>query len=298
MSAPVWAVVVTFERPELLRACLAALGAQTRPPDAVLVVDNASADGTPDLLRDEFPGVRVLRLAENIGAPGGFAEGMGVATAAGAELLWLLDDDTIARPDALERLLAARDLEPDAALLASVVRWTDGRLHPMNLPGPLRGDPAALAADVARGLLPLRTSTFVSLLVTREALERFGPPLRHFFLWSDDLEFTARITRAGSRGYLVADSVVEHRTRIPHTAVTEGGARFYYHVRNTLFMLRGSAWSPAEKGSLVYLLAVTTAAYLRRERRAGLGHVLAGLTDGLRPVAAAGGRRATGARAG
>lgn len=296
MSAPVWAVVVTHERRELLRACLTAVLAQTRAPERVLVVDNASADGTPELLRDVFPGVQVLRREENSGAAGGFADGMAVAAAGGAELLWLLDDDTIARPDALAQLLAARELVPDAALLASVVRWVDGRLHPMNLPGPVRGEAAALAVDVARGLLPLRTSTFVSLLVSRDALERFGPPLRHFFLWSDDMEFTARITRGGGRGYVVADSVVEHRTRIPHTAVTEGGPRFYYHVRNTLYMLRGSAWSPAEKLSLVYLLGVTTVAYLRAERGNGVRHVLAGLRDGMRPAAAAGGRRATGAR--
>ena len=96
---------------------------------------------------------------------------------------------------------------------------------------------------------------------------------------------------------LVPDSVVEHRTRIAHTAVTEGGARFYYHVRNTLYMLRGRSWSPAEKASLVYLLAATSAAYLRRDGREGLGHVVAGLRDGVRPVAAGGGRRATGAPA-
>lgn len=63
--------------------------------------------------------------------------------------------------------------------------------------------------------------------------------------------------------------LVEHRTRIAHTAVTEGGARFYYHT----------------------LLTVATATYLQRERRAGLPHVLAGLRDGVRPVAAGGGPR-------
>ena len=294
----VWAVVVTFERPALLRECLSAVLAQTRRPDRVLVVDNASTDDTVAMVRSEFgDDVELLALTENGGASGGFDAGLRAAVAGGAQSCWLLDDDTIARPDALERLLAARKRVPRAALLASVVEWSDGTLHPMNLPGLLREDTSALVDGAADGLLPLRTATFVSLLVSREAVERFGTPPRHFFLWSDDMEFTARITRGGGAGYLVADSVVEHRTRIAHTAVTEGGARFYYHVRNSLYMVRGDAWSLAEKGSLLYLLAVTTAQYLRREGRAGMRHVAAGLRDGLRPVSAAGGRRATGAPA-
>lgn len=291
-----WAVVVTFERPALLAQCLQALRDQTRPPQRVLVVDNASSDGTPSLLRTRFPEVLTVRLARNEGASGGFAEGLARAASEGAELMWLLDDDTIARDDALERLLAARATRPDASLLASVVLWKDGTLHPMNLPGPLRGDVEGLIDDVAQGLLPLRTTTFVSLLVSREALQRFGPPLRHFFLWSDDIEFTARITRGGGQGWVVADSVVEHRTPTPHTAVTEGGARFYYHVRNTLYLLRGRAFMPVEKLSLVYLLVLTIAQYLRRERRAGLAHVLPGFRDGVLPIAWGGGRRATAAR--
>jgi rhamnopyranosyl-N-acetylglucosaminyl-diphospho-decaprenol beta-1,3/1,4-galactofuranosyltransferase len=284
----VWAVVVTFERRDLLRQCLAALQAQTAPPARILVVDNASTDGTPAMVREEFAGVDLLELAENGGGSAGFDAGLRAALDGGATHVWMLDDDTIARPDSLERLLDALEIEPHAALLASAVEWSDGSLHPMNLPGLRRDDVQALIDGAAKGLLPIRTATFVSLLISRAAIERHGGPPRHFFLWSDDMEFTARITRDGAPAFLVPDSVVEHRTRIAHTAVTEGGPRFYYHVRNTLFMLRGDAWSAAEKLSLVYLLAVTTAGYLRRERRAGLGHVIAGLRDGVRLV---GGRR-------
>lgn len=287
----VWAVVVTFERRDLLRECLAAVGAQTAAPDRVLVVDNASSDGTAEVVRQEFPGADLLALPDNGGASVGFDEGLRVALQGGATHVWMLDDDTIPFPDALERLLAARDRVPEAALLASVVEWSDGSLHPMNVPGLRRDSVDALIDGVAGGLLPMRTATYVSLLISRGAIERHGGPPRHFFLWSDDMEFTARITRDGTPAYVVPDSVVEHRTRIAHTAVTEGGARFYYHVRNTLYMLRGRAWSPAEKLSLVYLLTVTIATYLRRERRAGLSHVLAGLCDGVRPIAAGGGPR-------
>jgi GT2 family glycosyltransferase len=105
MLAPVvWAVVVTYNRRALLEQCLDALRAQTRPPDRILVVDNASTDGTAEWVRGQDDVVALL-LDENVGGAGGFHAGMRLAHAGGADWLWLMDDDTIPRPDALERLL-------------------------------------------------------------------------------------------------------------------------------------------------------------------------------------------------
>lgn len=289
MPEKVCAVVVTHNRVDLLRECLAALEGQTRPPDRVLVVDNASTDGTGDAVSAEFPAAHLVSLRENTGSAGGFHAGLEAARRGAEEWFWLMDDDTIPRPDALEALLAApaalADLPPAPALLASRVLWRDGRLHPMNTPGFERSDVARLVESAARGLLPLRVTTFVSLLVRRAAIDRHGLPLRHFFIWSDDLEFTARILRHDV-GYVVPDSVVEHRTKEAHTAVSSSGERFYFHVRNTLFMLRGPAWKGVEKATLVYLLVATTIAYLQSAegRLRALGVVARGLRDGLRPL--------------
>jgi GT2 family glycosyltransferase len=285
----VCAVVVTHNRLALLRECLSALEAQTRRPDRVLVVDNASTDGTGDAVRAEFPAAELVSLPDNRGSSGGFHAGLEAAQAGEEEWFWLMDDDTIARSDALAALLAAlavlADLPPAPALLASRVVWRDGRLHPMNTPGFERSDVARLVEGAARGLVPVRVTTFVSLLVRRAAVERHGLPPAHFFIWSDDLEFTARILRH-EVGYVVPDSVVEHRTKEAHTAVSSSGERFYFHVRNTLFMVRGSAWNRVEKATLVYLLAATTLAYLHaaERRRSALGVVARGLRDGLGPL--------------
>ena len=97
---PVWAVVVTYNRKELLRECLVALRAQTRPPDHVLVVDNASTDGTLELVSEEFGEVELLALPENVGGAGGFHAGLERAYASGAEWAWLMDDDTVPQPEA------------------------------------------------------------------------------------------------------------------------------------------------------------------------------------------------------
>src|SRR5437868_4973779 len=104
----VCAVVVTHDRKEMLRGCLSALEHQTRTPDSILVVDNASEDGTGHMLAAEFPRVAVRRLDTNQGGAGGFHEGIRAAYEREFDWLWLMDDDTVPTPAALERLLAGR----------------------------------------------------------------------------------------------------------------------------------------------------------------------------------------------
>src|SRR5437763_12417863 len=134
----VCAVVVTHDRRELLRRCLRALAGQTAPLDHVLVVDNASVDGSGDMVREEFPDAELVRLDHNAGGAGGFHDGMHRAHATGAERIWLMDDDTIGSETALEELLRASVTAPDAMLLASKAVWTHRRPPPMNPPGPAR----------------------------------------------------------------------------------------------------------------------------------------------------------------
>lgn len=284
----IWAVIVTRDRLALLEQCLEAVRAQARRPDRVLVVDNASSDGTAAWLAEQDD-VEVLRLEENVGGAGGFHAGLERAHREGAEWMWLMDDDTIPRPDALEALLRPGD--DDLILRASVAVWKNGRLHPMNVPGLERERVEPLVEAAPRRLLPLRTSTFVSLLVHRTAVDRFGLPEARYFIWSDDIEYTARVTRGGGRMALVTDSVVEHRTAKPYTAVTSAGDRFYYHARNTLYMVRGRSWSTLEKASLLYLLALTSVQYVRGGGSPRV--VLRGLRDGVRGTAAT--RRSTAA---
>ncbi len=284
----VCAVVVTYNRRTLLQECLAGLAGQSRRPDWILVVDNASTDGTTDMIRTRHPDVELLPLAQNVGGAGGFHEGLRVAHERGAEWVWLMDDDTIAGPDALDELLKARGSLVGLAepmLLASKVVWTDGRLHPMN-EAKFKTERDGFVDSCARGLLPLRQATFVSLLVHRHAIDAFGLPLKHYFIWSDDLEYTGRILRNHASGWLVPDSVVVHKTNQPHTAVTEVGGRFYFHVRNMLYMFRGSAWTPLEKLVVLWTLWTTIPAYLRHNRfsRDSMMVVFRGLRDGLKPV--------------
>lgn len=264
------------------------MSAQTRAADQILVVDNASTDGTAALLHAEYPDVDVLALTSNGGSAGGFYAGLKRGHADGFDWIWLMDDDTIPAAGCLQALLDAASATPGRppALLSSKVIWTDGKLHPMNHPGFERTRTEMVIEASELGLMPLRTATFVSLLVSWRAVDTHGLPLQRYFLWSDDIEYTARILRA-DHGYLVPASVALHKTERPYTAISASGGRFYFHVRNTLYMLRGTAWRPSEKPSLLFSLFVSIVAYLRFNRFAirALPVILRGLRDGLKPGA-------------
>ena len=282
------AVVVTHNRKDVLRESLRALAAQTVAPDAVIVVDNASTDGTPAMVSEEFPDVELLALDTNRGGAGGFATGLRHARRTGARWLWLLDDDTIATPTALQALLdAERRLEgfARALLLSSRVLWSDGTLHPMNMQV-FKRDAAHYLECVQRRVLPVRCATFVSMLVHRDAVDELGVPIEAFFIWSDDIEYSGRLTRHANTGFVVPESVVEHRTKAAHVAITEAGDRFYYHVRNSCWVIRGRAFGAFEKLSVAFWLAYTTLEYLRfnRLRPRSVGIVGRGLRDGVRPI--------------
>jgi GT2 family glycosyltransferase len=290
MSQIVHAVVVTYNRRELLKECLRALEAQTRPLDRILVVDNASTDDTLAMLAAEFPHLPVVALDRNGGSAGGFRDGLKSAfDQGGADWFWLLDDDTIPEPRALEEMLLATEAagEPPA-MVSSNVFWSDGNPHPMNKPWP-RYNPVELAVDAAeRHLVLIRAATYVSILVRREALEAHGLPSAPMFIWGDDIEFTARLLRH-ERGYLAPRSVVEHRTAKALPASNSKGGRYFYDVRNKVWMLRGEAWDFREKVLFGWFGLKGIAEYMRFNGFApgSFAVVVRGLVAGLRsPVPA------------
>jgi rhamnopyranosyl-N-acetylglucosaminyl-diphospho-decaprenol beta-1,3/1,4-galactofuranosyltransferase len=280
-------VIVTRNRCALLLESLAAVNDQTRPPDSVIVVDNASTDDSVASVRAKFPEVRVAVLPSNTGGAGGFAYGLALALAGGADLIWLMDDDTIPAPEALAALLDARSGWPGRrpALIASRVLWTDGREHPMNTPRPkpfASADERAAAAAI--GCMPIRSASFVSVLIEAAVCRQRGLPVADYFLWADDFEFTMRILR-GNQGLLCPASVVVHKTATFGAADTNPGPRFFYEVRNKIWTLRShSSLAAAERvlygGATLRRWART---FARSDDRRGLARSLArGLAAGLR----------------
>jgi GT2 family glycosyltransferase len=290
------AVVVTYNRRDLLLESLAAVLGQSRAPDRVIVVDNASEDGTAAAVRAAFPAVQLAELRHNSGGAGGFAGGIALALAGDADLIWLMDDDTVPEPDALSALLAARDRMTaragrPPALVASQVRWTDGREHPMNTP---RRKPFAARAErlaaAAVGCVPIRSASFVSILVDAAEARRRGLPRAAYFLWNDDFEFTTRLLR-GNTGLLCAASVVVHKTKTFGSTDVDPGDRFFYEVRNKIWMFRDNApLAPLERvaygGSTLRRWARTFArSHDRRTLRKSLARgISAGVRTSPRPT--------------
>jgi GT2 family glycosyltransferase len=280
------AVLVTYNRRELLLEALSAVYAQSRAPDAVIVVDNASTDGTGAAVRARFPASYLVQAEQNTGGAGGFAYGIALALAHDADLIWLMDDDAVPQADALREMLAARDgyRGPSPALVASHVVWTDGRAHPMNTP---RTKPfaskAEQAAAAATGCRPIRSASFVSVLVDADLCRRRGLPEADYFLWNDDFEFTARLLR-GNRGLLCPASVVVHKTAAFGSTDSDPGQRFFYEVRNKIWALRRrGSFSVFERvlygGSTVRRWART---FARSRDRAVLGRsLIKGFAAGL-----------------
>lgn len=281
------AVVVAYNRRDLLRQALDALTAQARTPDAVVVVDNCSSDDSADVAGAHPVQADVVRLPRNTGGAGGFAVGIARAVVDhDADLVWLMDDDTVPRPAALAALLDARERHRGpVALLASRVVWTDGRDHPMNTP---RVRPGAGGADRAlaaeAGAVPIRSASFVSMLVDAGAARRHGLPVADYFIWNDDFEFSCRLLRDGT-GLYVPASVVEHRTATFGATDADPGERFRYEVRNKVWMLgRSRALSPVET---VLYAGSTARRWLRtlarsRRRRLLVTVGARGLLEGLR----------------
>lgn len=275
----VCAVIVTYNRKELLRECLRAVLSQTRPPDHVLVVDNASTDGTPEMLREEFPQVEVLRLPENQGGAGGFHEGMKRAYEAGFDWLWLMDDDTIPNPEALRELLTAEACLKQTGIptkaLASKVLWTDGRPHPMNTPWPKPSFKGRICQ-----VHPVVWASYVSALVKRDAIREKGFPKREFFIWNDDVEYFLRMGGV----FLAHKSVVIHKTKNIYTPADSRDGRYYYQARNRTWLLRSKHLPLGWRVLLFLHFALESVVYLVKSRGRGWREIARGLKDGLAPL--------------
>lgn len=286
MSARVVAVVVTHNRRELLAHCLDALAAQERAVDTVVVIDNASTDGSGDVARAHPLGADVHTLPVNVGGAGGFAAGMarGLHTH-DADWLWLMDDDTIPRPEALTALMDAVSAHPaPISVASSAAVWTDGREHPMNSQRVRIGvGRRELAVATELGLTPIRTASFVSILLRGSAARAHGLPYADYFIWGDDTEYSARLLRGGW-GIRVPGSIVEHRTANFASWQSDPGPRFYNDVRNKLWLLGRSGslrwWERALYGASV---VAGWAGTLRRtsQRAVLLRHAARGARDAV-----------------
>jgi len=196
MNRCVAAIVVTYNRKELLRQNIESLLIQ-RQKEAldILIVDNASTDGTKEAIAEYIDRGDIL---------------MKWAMQGGYGFFWLMDDDTIPETDALEALLKAYEHVKDGCgFLCSRVLWKDETPCVMNIPKYKckKIDQTNLMTE----LTEVTQASFVSLFTSRRVVEKVGLPIKEFFIWGDDVEYTRRIgTRYHLKSYLVKSSIVHH----------------------------------------------------------------------------------------
>ena len=231
------AVVVTLNRLGLLKRCVAALRRQTRPLDAIVIVDNGSSDGTLEWVADARD-LDVIRQG-NLGASGGQHVGIRRAVELGADWIWCMDDDGFAGDDALA-LLAARTGRGDADWLNSlVVDVADRERLAFGMKG--FGLDAARRAR-AREVIVGEANPFNCTLLSRSLVATIGLPAVPLFIWGDETEYQRRAKAAGMRIVTVPASEFFHpASAVPLADMPLAQAwKYYYQVRN-----KGAVADPA-----------------------------------------------------
>ncbi|PZX13490.1 GT2 family glycosyltransferase [Palleronia aestuarii] len=261
------AVVVTYDRLGPLKVTLARLlEAEAAHLAAVVVIDNASGDGTADWLDgQDDPRLFVHRCETNLGGAGGFARGMRLAVEeCDADVLVVMDDDARPVPGALAAFHAA-PRAPDRAV-AAAVRYPGGGICEMNRPGlnpfarpsVFLGALAGLFRGRARaawhvpdadfeGTAPreIDMGSFVGLFVPREAIARCGYPDPGLFLYGDDVIYSLGLRRAGIA--IDFDPALHFEHDCETYAAGQGTRtqgplwKLYYLQRNRLIMYRRAA---------------------------------------------------------
>ncbi len=304
------AVVVTYNRKDLLGQCLDSLLRQSRPLDALYIIDNHSTDGTYEYLlgRDLIAPadgsghgpvettrpaptggtVHYIRMPENTGGAGGFHEGMKRATAAGFHWLWLMDDDLLAAPDALEVLVrqtaALRSRGEESFLLNSLVlaracadqevlAFPLQELTPSGQPRRVYHWRLSEVRDQVQDGLYRWACPFNGTLVPARAVAEVGLPNKEFFLWGDERDFLWRAAKRFNL-YTAVDSRVFH----PPSRATGLDWRHYYGIRNA-FLINRHFRLPALRNTRLILASLIKGA---RHGPGGLILVLRAIGDGLR----------------
>lgn len=286
----IYLVIVTYNRKELLCNCVSSIYNSTLIP-SVLILNNASTDGT-ELLWQEHPlflkhQPTLVNSEQNLGGAGGFAEGLRLAIAQGAEWIWMMDDDAVPHTNALQELMQIAEdpnnLYGSLAVNNEEPAWTTTALEPA-LGLISRADDCPERCEVE--MLPL-----LGLLVHRDLVARIGLPDAGFFIAADDAEYCLRVRRAGGKVIVAGRSRIQHPKVISQRICVLGREiiylslppwKRYYDTRNRLLIARKyygiKILTQTIPGSLVRLIAA-----LAKEphKLAQLYSFCAGFIDGL-----------------
>lgn len=238
MKTKVAVVIVTYNRLPLLKECIDSIRAQTYTDFSIIVINNGSTDGTEAWLKEQNDVIVVTQ--ENLGGAGGFYTGIKYSCEYGYAYSWVMDDDVVCHKDALKSMMCR--VSSTSGFLCSRVVYPNG--SPCNVPEISKRKNKETGEllwgeRLDDGLLRVETASFVSVLIDNRVVGKIGLPLKEYFIWGDDSEYTNRISRVYP-SYLVVDSVVTHKRAIQRIlSIAEESDKqrmknYYYFYRNTV----------------------------------------------------------------
>ncbi|QLB15462.1 glycosyl transferase [Mannheimia granulomatis] len=216
MNKSICAIVVTYNRKSLLLKCLSALKDQTIRLDHIVVIDNASIDGTVEFLAQNgwlnSEKFTLLTLSSNQGGAGGFYEGIKYAYEHYFDYIWLMDDDGVPDIFCLEKLLPYASENNYIGPLVLNIDNKDELTFPLRLPK--SKTVLSTIQDIKSGrfnqIIPDIVMPFNGILFSRKLVERIGFPHKEFFIWGDDMEYTWRARKAGYEITTIIDAKFYH----------------------------------------------------------------------------------------
>ncbi len=265
-------LVVTYNRVDWLKKNTSAVFGQTRKSDEFIIVDNASTDGTSEYLKalEGKDGVVVKRLEENTGGSGGFAAGLKLAVERGADWVWMMDDDALPYPNALEELEKTLSTVGDdvGVVLSKLEKVSDAK-------------PSQKIKKAAVG-------TFVGFTVSAGVVESVGLPDAGFFIYADDYEYSKRVLKNGFRMIRTYSSLIEHKDwirqkrifRFPFSKPTIPDWKVYYIFRNTIMATK---YSPVINAAVIGYFFIDRYIWSYVKPETG-PYAFKGFSDGLKGV--------------
>jgi len=240
-KAPVAAVVVNWNGRELLADCLGSLAGSDYDELSTIVVDNASTDGSRQMVRERFPNVTLVENQRNEGYAAGVNAGLEAAGTAGAQFALLLNNDLTVAPDAVSALVEAAAEHPGAAFVGPMIYYHDRPDVIWSFGGSVNwwtGDIHHIALrerDVGqyRDVIGCDYVTGCAVLVSLEAIEDVGPMDTGYFMYNEDTDWCVRASRLGF------SVIATPRARIWHkVSMSSGGGltqfKIYHRFRSTL----------------------------------------------------------------
>lgn len=248
MSAEYAIVIVTCNRERLLRECVAHAMNQTNRPNFLIIVDNASTDGTKAYLQslDQGDDLEIIYLPKNIGGAGGFAAGMERASQKNVACVLMIDDDAILAEDYMEKILAARCKYPQYKAFAGTVE-TGGEIdtfHRRNLQKVGLLMKTVREESYKQDYFVCDIASFCGMVADTDLIRQMGLPHAEYFIFFDDTEYSLRIRKA-SRFLVVTDAKLEHKKeKKTQNYPRRYEWKDYYAIRNRIMMVK-------EHGTLV-----------------------------------------------